>query len=56
MGVELFAEDLDALAPGFGGVGKGEGFEAATFVVAGIVSETESAAGGERPGDMNSAG
>lgn len=43
MRVELFAEEPDAFALGLGGVGKGKRFEAASFVVAGIVPETESA-------------
>ena len=56
VGVELFAEESDAFALGFGGVGKGEGLEAAGLDVAGIVSETEPTARRERPRDVNAAG
>jgi hypothetical protein len=56
VGVELFTEEANALALGLGGIGKGEGLEAAGFIVAEIVSETESATRCKCPGDVNSAG
>jgi len=40
--VELFGEEADAFALGFGGVGKWEGLEAARLVVAGPVFESAS--------------
>ena len=52
--IELFAEEPNAFALGLGGIGKGEGLEAARFVIPGAVFERS--AGGERPCDMNPAG
>src|SRR5450432_1332678 len=56
MCIELFSKEADALPLRLGGVGNGERFKAASFVIAWIVSEPESAASRERPCDMNPAG
>ena len=54
MGVELFAEEANALALGLGGVGKGERLEASGFVVSRPVFE--GSPGSQRPRDVNAAG
>jgi len=56
MSIELIAEESDALSLGLGGVGEGEGLEAASLVVPRIVPETESPACRERPSNVNAAG
>src|ERR1022692_5195874 len=55
MRIELLAQEADALARGVDGVGKGERFETAGLVVAGIVPQAEPSACFKRPCNVNSA-
>jgi hypothetical protein len=56
MSVELLAKESDAFALGFRGVGKREGFEAASFYIYRIVPYTKPTTGCERPDDVDAAG
>ena len=56
VGVQALAKLADAGCLGVGGVGKGEGFEAAGFYINRIVADTEVAPTGQCPNHMNFTG
>ena len=56
MGVQVLGQLADAGLQGLGGIGEGEGLEAAGFDVDRIVTDAQMTTGRERPEDMDMAG